>query len=357
MGPVHDYAWEPTPERIAEANVTRLMRAAGVETIDDLRRRSVEDIDWYWDLVAKDLALPFDEPYTRVRDSSRGIEWTTWFVDGEINVATACVDRWRDDPEVGPAAALIYEDETGRGRKSSATPSSPRRSTGSPAGLRRAGIDKGDSVAVFLPMCPQAVIAAYAIAKVGALYLPLFSGFASAAISARINDAQARLVFTTDWSWRRGKQAPLKPAWTRRSRSARASRQSSWSSGTASAARAPIDVPWDEFAAPVDGPEPAERTSRRGRAAARLHVGHDGEAEGRGPHPRRVPRSRSPRRSRTSSTSSRATSSSGSPTWAGSWDRSARSARMRWARRCCSTRARPTYPTTDGCGTWSSATA
>ena len=67
-----DYAWEPTPDRVEQANVTRLMRAAGVETINELRRRSVEDIDWYWDLVARDLALPFDEPYTaRARQLAR----------------------------------------------------------------------------------------------------------------------------------------------------------------------------------------------------------------------------------------------------------------------------------------------
>src|SRR5947208_3009294 len=109
-GPLMDaYAWEPTPERIEQANVTRLMRAAGVATIDELRRKSVEDIDWYWDLVVKDLGLPFDEPYTAVRDSSSGIEWTTWFVDGRLNVATACVDRWRDTDML----AVVHEDEQG----------------------------------------------------------------------------------------------------------------------------------------------------------------------------------------------------------------------------------------------------
>src|ERR1700737_1712027 len=110
---VPGYAWEPTPERIADANVTRLMRAAGVETIDELRRRSVEDIDSYWDLVVKDLGIPFDRPYSRVRDSSRGIEWTTWFIDGQLNVATACVDRWREDEVTAQAPAIIYEDESG----------------------------------------------------------------------------------------------------------------------------------------------------------------------------------------------------------------------------------------------------
>jgi acetyl-CoA synthetase len=122
-GLVSGYAWEPTAERIAEANVTRLMNAAGVATIDELRRKSVADIDWFWDLVVRDLGLPFDEPYAAVRDSSRGIEWTTWFVGGSLNVATACVDRWREDPVTAAAPAVIHEDEAGK--TSWAPPSMP----------------------------------------------------------------------------------------------------------------------------------------------------------------------------------------------------------------------------------------
>ena len=110
---VSEYAWEPTPERIAAANVTRLMKAAGAETIDELRRRSVADIDWFWDLVVRDLGLPFDEPYRAVRDSSGGIEWTTWFVGGRLNVADACVERWRADPTAATSPAVIHEDEAG----------------------------------------------------------------------------------------------------------------------------------------------------------------------------------------------------------------------------------------------------
>src|ERR1700722_1628908 len=187
------------------------MRAAGGETIDELRRRSVEDIDWFWDLVVKDLGLPFDEPYTRVRDSTRGIEWTTWFVDSRLNVATACVDRWREDPDVAGLPAVVYEDEAGETRQLSYAELAEAvdRAT---AGLRAAGIGKGDAVGVLLPMTPEAVIAAYAIVKVGALYVPLFSGFAATAIASRLNDAQAKLVFTTEWSWRRGRRTPLKAA-------------------------------------------------------------------------------------------------------------------------------------------------
>jgi acetyl-CoA synthetase len=257
------YAWAPTPERIAEANVTRLMKAAGVATIDELRRKSVADIDWFWDLVVRDLRLPFDEPYTAVRDSSRGIEWTTWFVGGRLNVATACVDRWRDDPATAALPALIHEDEAGT--VSILTYAELGAAVDAcAAGLRVAGIGKRDAVAVFLPMTPEAVIAAYAIAKVGALYLPLFSGFAAAAIAARVQDAEAKLVFTTDWAWRRGSRAPMKqvlddaidecPSVERVVVVERAS------GGTPRSRRA-MDISWADFAPPVGGRVPTTPTS------------------------------------------------------------------------------------------------
>jgi acetyl-CoA synthetase len=258
---VQEYAWEPTPERTAAANVTRLMRAAGVETIDELRRRSVEDIDWYWDLVAKDLGLPFDEPYTRVRDSSNGIERTTWFVDGRLNVATACVDRWRHDDAVAALEAVVYEDESGAVERLTYRELATAVDRVA-AGLRRAGIAKGDAVGVFLPMCPEAVIAAYAIAKVGALYVPLFSGFAGAAISARLNDAHAKLVFTADWSWRRGRRSPLRAVLDDALPNCPSVRTVVVAQrGGDPPAGSELDVLWSDFAPEVDGPVPAEPTS------------------------------------------------------------------------------------------------
>jgi acetyl-CoA synthetase len=254
-------AWRPTPLLIEEANVTRLMAAAGVETIAELRRRSVQDIDWYWDLVVKDLGIPFDEPYTRVRDSTDGIEWTKWFIDGRLNVATACVDRWRDDDRVAGIPAVLYEDETGAIRRLSYAQLADAVDRAA-AGLRAAGISKGDAVGVLLPMCPEAVIAAYGIAKVGAMYLPLFSGFAAAAIASRLNDAQAKLVFTTDWSWRRGRRTPMKQMLDEAlldcpSVETVVVAERDGSSGS----RAAPDVSWSAFAPPVDGPVAAETTS------------------------------------------------------------------------------------------------
>lgn len=204
-----EWAWQPTPEYLERANVARLMRKAGCESISELRQLSIDDIAWYWDAVVKDLGIPFRRPYSRVFDSSAGIEWTKWFIDGRCNLTHACIDRWRDDPERADQAALIGEFEDG-----AVTSYTYRELACAIDRVARAllssGIEKGDPVAVFMPMIPEAVIAAYAIAKIGAIYLPIFSGFAAGAVAARLNDSKAKLVFTSDGSWRRGKWIGVK---------------------------------------------------------------------------------------------------------------------------------------------------
>ncbi|MEA2375284.1 MAG: acetyl-CoA synthetase, partial [Thermoleophilaceae bacterium] len=206
-----DLAWEPTPEYVERANVTRLMRAHGIESIDELRRRSVEDVEWYWDAAVKDLGIEFATPYQRVLDASKGVPWSTWFTGGRVNLVTACVDRWAERPETRDQVALIGESETGESR--SFTFAELRAAVDQvAAGLREAGVGKGDSVAVFMPMVPEAVVAAYAVAKIGAIYLPIFSGFAPSAVAARLQDAQVKLVFTADGTWRRGKHGLMKQA-------------------------------------------------------------------------------------------------------------------------------------------------
>jgi acetyl-CoA synthetase len=207
---VAELAWRPTPEYIENANVTRLMRAHGVESIAELRRRSVEDMEWFWNAVVKDLGIEFTTPYERVLDSSAGIPWTKWFLGGHVNLTHNCVDRHVAAGR-GERLAVIGEGEDGEVR--TFTYAELKRSVDAFAGgLRRLGIGKGDPVAVFMPMVPEAVIAAYAIAKLGAIYMPIFSGFAPHAVAARLQDAGAKAVITADGGLRRGTPAPMKPA-------------------------------------------------------------------------------------------------------------------------------------------------
>src|SRR5947207_217608 len=205
-----ELAWEPTPEYVERANVTRLMRAHGMGSIDELRRRSVQDVEWYWDAVVKDLGIEFSTPYDTVLDDSGGVPWSKWFTGGRINLVWNCVDRWSHGPSKDQIA-VIGESETGTTR--ALTFADLRREVDqAAAGLREAGVGKGDCVAVYLPMVPEAVVAAYAIAKLGAIYMPIFSGFAPSAVAARLNDASTKVVFTADGTWRRGKHALMKRA-------------------------------------------------------------------------------------------------------------------------------------------------
>jgi acetyl-CoA synthetase len=207
---VAEVAWRPTPEYVENANVTRLMRAHGIDSIDDLRRRSVEDIAWFWDAVVKDLPIDFTTPYDQVVDESGGIPWCKWFVGGHVNLTYNCVDRHAAS-ERANQPALIGETEDGEVR--TLTYAELRREVDRiAAGLRSIGIRKGDPVAVFMPMVVEAVIAAYAIAKLGAIYMPIFSGFAPSAVAARLQDAEAKVLITADGGLRRGQKALMKPA-------------------------------------------------------------------------------------------------------------------------------------------------
>jgi acetyl-CoA synthetase len=207
---VTEVAWRPSADYVEGANVTRLMRTHGIGSIDELRRRSVEDMGWFWDAVVKDLGIQFSKPYERVMDPSAGAPWTKWFVGGQVNLTHNCVDRHAASDRAERLAVIgETEDEEIR----SLTYAELRREVDrAAAGLRTLGIRKGDPVAVFMPMVIEAVVAAYAIAKLGAIYMPIFSGFAPSAVAARLQDAGAKAVITADGGLRRGKQAPMKAA-------------------------------------------------------------------------------------------------------------------------------------------------
>jgi acetyl-CoA synthetase len=205
---VTGYEWNPSTDYIEQANVTRLARAYGLAGIDELRARSVADPAWYWDAVATDLGLRFRTPYRRVLDLHNGIEHPDWFVDATLNIVDSCLLRWRD--EAPDRIAVVHEDEAGRIRELSFNQLATEVARAA-KGLQELGIGAGDVVAIYLPMIPEAVVACYAVAVLGAILVPLFSGFASAAIASRLADAEAKAVIVADVTTRRGRALPLVP--------------------------------------------------------------------------------------------------------------------------------------------------
>ena len=206
MSVVSDIVWSPTPEYIERANVTRFMRAHAIETYEELVTRSVEDISWFWDAVVRDLGIEFLEPYEQVLDMSRGAAWATWFQGGRINLAHACVDRWSVATPGAPA--VVWEGEDGATRTWSYR--DLRRETDRLArALRRLGVGPGDAVGIFLPMLPETAAAVMACSKIGAIWVPIFSGFGPDAVAVRLADAKVTVLLTADAFPRKGRAVPM----------------------------------------------------------------------------------------------------------------------------------------------------
>ncbi len=202
---VSEFVWTPSAERIEQANLTRLMRRLGCTDYRGLHRVSVEEPERFWPALIDDLGIEFSTPFDQVLDDSRGIEWCRWFVGGKLNVAWNCVHKWRG--REGEAVVGQAED----GERSALTWAELADEVYRLAeGLASLGIGPGDAVGIFLPMSPQVAIAAHACAHLGAVQVPIFSGFAAPAISARLADAKAKALITADGSLRRGQVVPMK---------------------------------------------------------------------------------------------------------------------------------------------------
>ncbi len=203
---VTDIIWSPTPEYVERANVTRFMRTYGIETYEGLVQRSIADVEWFWDAVVRDLDIEFLEPYRQVRDISHGVEWATWFGGGRVNLAHQCLDRWAESTPEAPA--VVWEGEAGDTR--TWTYRELRRQTDRLArALRRLGIGIGDAVAIFMPMTPETVAAVMACSKIGAIWVPIFSGFGVDAVAVRLEDANVKVVLTADAFLRKGRAVAM----------------------------------------------------------------------------------------------------------------------------------------------------
>jgi acetyl-CoA synthetase len=187
--------------------MSSLMRRLGATDYLDLVRIGAQDVDGFWKAAVEDIGIEWYEPYTAVRDSSKGIEWTTWFTGGKINLVHNCLDKHvRDRPD---QVALISEYEDGGLRQFTYT-ELDREVCRLAGAMREMGIGRGDAVGLFLPMIPEVVISLLAVAKLGAIFIPLFSGYGAEAIAVRLNDADARLLITADGFLRRGGTVAMK---------------------------------------------------------------------------------------------------------------------------------------------------
>jgi acetyl-CoA synthetase len=201
-------AWAPNATYTERSRLRRFMARYGIATYDDLLARANADPAWYWGAVADDLELVWSRPYREVLDVSRGAPWAEWFVGGGFNYVTSALDRHAEGSDA-ERIALIWEGDDGAVRRLTFRDLQDETNRLANA-LRALGVQRGDRVGVYMPMLPETVAAVLALGKLGAVFVPMFSGFGAEALASRLHDSEATVLITADGAFRRGKAVPLK---------------------------------------------------------------------------------------------------------------------------------------------------
>ena len=202
-----DVAWRPDPAVAEASRLARFLRATGERSLDTLQARAAVDPAWFWGAAADDIGIAWQRRPRDVLDLSAGPAWARWWTGGAFDWSVAAVEPGAQrDPD---GEALIWEGEDGSIRRLS---NGELRDAVSAAAdrLSALGIRHGDRVGILLPMLLETVVAVLAVARLGAIFTPIFSGYAAPAIASRLVDCGARLLITADGFLRRGAWVDLK---------------------------------------------------------------------------------------------------------------------------------------------------
>src|SRR5438309_1323004 len=200
--------WSPTAEQARASRLWRFMHELGCTSYPELCQKAAQNPAWFWDSLVKELGIVWSTPYGQVMDTSPGVPSTRWFPNGRLSAYGSAVGRdRRSDPErraliseteAGPVGQLTYAQLEGAVERTS-------------AGLRAIGVGRGVAVGLYLPLVIENAVALLACTKLGAVAVPLFSGFGAEAIRQRLADADARVLITADGAIRRGRAVAMKP--------------------------------------------------------------------------------------------------------------------------------------------------
>ncbi|HEY9786662.1 MAG TPA: AMP-binding protein [Candidatus Obscuribacterales bacterium] len=211
-----DVIWQPTGAYL-KCRAADFIEKHKLKDWRGLVKRSTEDTEWFWEAALDYMGFHWHKKYDQLSDSSGGFAWTKWFVNGELNIAENCLD-WHMTPgktlgarkSVGAGhPALIWEGEDGAVRKLTYGELNDLSSRVA-ALLLKLGVSKGDAVGIYMPMVPEVVAVLFGCFKIGAVAVPVFSGYGAQALVARLLDAEAKVLFTADGGKRRGKLIHIK---------------------------------------------------------------------------------------------------------------------------------------------------
>ena len=183
------------------------MKKHEISSLDELCIKSKNNLEWFWESVDEDIGIVWDEPYTKTLDTSNGIAWAKWFVNGKTNIYKSSVEKFTKKTPEKIAYDFISED--GIQTKLSYFELNSKVSKFA-NGLKSLGVKKGDVIAIYLPMIEEAVISILAAAKIGAVQTIIFSGYSSESLQIRLQDCKAKILLTSDGFHRKGKSISQK---------------------------------------------------------------------------------------------------------------------------------------------------
>ncbi len=205
---VDEIVHRPTGGLVDDTNLHQFAREHDLD-VEEVVEYTTEHVDWFWDEVVDHLGVDFYEEYDQVRDDTDGPQFTDWYPGGELNVAHNTLDRHA--AERPAETAVLWEGEPGDVRE--VTFGELHAQANRVANyLESVGVGVGDTVSLYMPMVPEVAAILYGCLKVGAIAVPIFSGFGVDATATRIEDSESRVLFTGDGFYRRGEEVRLKGA-------------------------------------------------------------------------------------------------------------------------------------------------
>ncbi|WP_071675290.1 AMP-binding protein [Nioella nitratireducens] len=198
--------FQPDSDIQRSSTLTAFLNDCGIGSYEDLARRANEEPDWFWGRIINHAGIRFSKPHTVLRDISDGPESIRWAIGATLNLTETCLDA-RIHEGLGEKTAIDWVGEDGSRRRWSYCELAAEAARVASA-LDARGVQPGQAVGIYMPMIPEIEAALLGIARLGAVAVPLFSGFAPHAIISRLKDAGAVAVLTADATPRRGK-----PVW------------------------------------------------------------------------------------------------------------------------------------------------
>jgi acetyl-CoA synthetase len=195
--------WQPDPALAARSHIEAIQRRLGVRDFDELHALSLADPDRYWRSISDYCQVQWTRPFDRQVDLSRGLEFPRWFVGGQLNWVDSVL-AWAQRPETADRPAVIGEREDGTFTSVTFTELADEVRSFA-AGLLALGIARGDRVGLLMEGGVEATVSLLAIPYIGAIVVPLFSGFGVDAIVSRLESSGARALIATTGFSRRGK--------------------------------------------------------------------------------------------------------------------------------------------------------